>query len=143
MSYMKQFAMEVSEDMGMGGQLTDVVLREAQDRLDGINVELLDKYRRRCGDTIRDCWRYAWRQTRIAPSENLLFIPCGQLAMECLDRRMPVVDPLAEYDVERTRARRGEYCHSCGYPFDTGDRVLLVDEDYPFCSRTCAGEFYS
>jgi len=43
----------------------------------------------------------------------------------------------------RDTAQDGEDCHYCGYPFDVGDRVVMVGDELdsatgPYCSRRCA-----
>lgn len=35
------------------------------------------------------------------------------------------------------RAQFGEQCDSCGYPFDTGHRVYVVDDSLVYCSMPC------
>jgi len=41
--------------------------------------------------------------------------------------------------VRRTKARHGEDCEYCGYPFDEGDSVIVpyVDDWPVYCSRDC------
>lgn len=38
---------------------------------------------------------------------------------------------------KRSKAYEGEDCEYCGYPFDEGDDVIVIDDHYVYCSRAC------
>ena len=39
-------------------------------------------------------------------------------------------------------AGRDEYCHGCGYPFDSYQRIVITEDDTPYCSRHCAQQHH-
>ena len=47
-----------------------------------------------------------------------------------------------EVYIDKDRAEKNESCFSCGFPFDTGESILVDSHHLVFCSQSCVKMVY-